>query len=53
MQPAASAGATFSVIWWSGKFHGVMQPTTPIGSRTSSELPTSRASNGYRPASSA
>ena len=40
VQPAASAGAIFRVIWLSGKFHGVMQPTTPIGSRTTSELPT-------------
>ena len=40
VQPATSAGATLSVIWLSGKFHGVIQPTTPIGSRTTSELPT-------------
>ena len=40
VQPAAKAGATFKVIWFKGKFHGVMQPTTPMGSRTTSELPT-------------
>ncbi len=39
VQPAASAGATLRVIWFSGKFQGVMQPTTPIGSRTTSDLP--------------
>ena len=32
MQPAASAGPTLRVIIASGKFHGVMQATTPIGS---------------------
>jgi hypothetical protein len=37
VQPAPMAGATFSVIWFSGKFHGVMQPTTPIGSRMTSD----------------
>ena len=40
VHPAAKAGATFKVIWLSGKFQGVMHPTTPIGSRTTSELPT-------------
>ena len=40
VQPAASAGAIFNVIWFKGKFQGVMQPTTPIGSRTTSEWPT-------------
>ena len=33
VQPAASAGRTFSVIWLIGQFHGVMNPQTPIGSR--------------------
>lgn len=32
-QPAASAGATFRVIMAAGKFHGVMMPQTPTGSR--------------------
>ena len=32
VQPAASAGPTFLVIIAMGKFHGVMQPTTPIAS---------------------
>ena len=31
--PAASAGATFQAAIVSGKFHGVMRPTTPSGSR--------------------
>ena len=30
--PPASAGATFRAIWLSGQFHGVIMPTTPIGS---------------------
>ena len=33
MQPAASAGATLQAIWLIGQFHGVIMPTTPIGSR--------------------
>lgn len=33
-QPAANAGATFLVIIAAGKFHGVMMPQTPTGSRT-------------------
>src|SRR5438105_3322869 len=31
VHPAASAGPTFRVIIAIGKFHGVMQPTTPMG----------------------
>jgi VWFA-related protein len=31
VQPAASAGPAFLVIMASGKFHGVMQATTPMG----------------------
>ena len=31
MQPDAIAGPAFRVIMASGKFHGVMQATTPIG----------------------
>src|ERR1700687_5274575 len=34
VQPAASAGATLHVIWFNGQFHGVIMPTTPTGSRT-------------------
>src|SRR5258706_13367482 len=34
VQPAASAGATLQVIWFNGQFHGVIMPTTPRGSRT-------------------
>src|SRR5207237_10013080 len=33
-QPAAIAGPALRVIIASGKFHGVMQATTPIGSLT-------------------
>ena len=36
VQPAASAGATLQAIWFSGQFHGVIMPTTPIGSRDDS-----------------
>ena len=41
VQPAASAGATLPMIWWRGKFQGVIIPTTPIGSLTIKELRTS------------
>ena len=34
VQPQASAGAIFHMPIMSGKFHGTMAPTTPIGSRT-------------------
>ena len=30
--PASSAGMTLSVTWFIGQFHGVISPTTPIGS---------------------
>ena len=39
VQPAASAGATLQVIWFSGQFQGVIMPTTPIASRTSMAEP--------------
>ena len=45
VQPAASAGPTFRVIIAIGKFHGVMQPTTPIGSLTTT-MRLSRACEG-------
>ena len=32
--PAASAGAIFQVNRYSGRFHGLMQPTTPSGKRS-------------------
>ena len=32
--PAASAGAIFQVNRYSGRFHGLMQPTTPSGGRS-------------------
>jgi len=33
VQPAASAGAGFHAAMSSGKFHGMIWPTTPTGSR--------------------
>jgi hypothetical protein len=36
VQPAASAGASFHASSDSGKFHGVITPTTPTGSRSAS-----------------
>src|ERR1700761_4459502 len=32
--PAASAGPSLARLIWCGKFHGVIAPTTPTGSRT-------------------
>ncbi len=37
--PAASAGASFQEAIASGKFHGVIRPTTPSGSRTVNAWP--------------
>jgi hypothetical protein len=37
--PAASAGATFVDSSHSGKFHGVINPTTPRGSRNVMSTP--------------
>src|SRR2546430_13736617 len=34
VHPAASAGATFHVARFKGKFHGTIAPTTPTGSRS-------------------
>jgi hypothetical protein len=39
--PATRAGASLATTCCSGKFHGVIAPTTPIGSCTTSELPIS------------
>ena len=39
VQPAASAGATLHAIWFTGQFHGVMKPQTPIGSCTMRVVP--------------
>ncbi len=39
VQPDASAGPTLQVIWLSGQFHGVIMPTTPIGSFTICVVP--------------
>ena len=47
VQPAASAGPTLRVIIAIGKFHGVMQPTTPIGSLITM-MRLSRACDGNR-----
>ena len=41
VQPAARAGATLAAIWLSGKFQGVIAPSTPTGSRSTRELPIS------------
>jgi len=38
---AARAGPSFERFSMKGKFQGVIAPTTPTGSRTISELPTS------------
>ncbi|MDT4871645.1 hypothetical protein FQZ97_1067850 [compost metagenome] len=38
VHPAARAGATFAATWCRGKFQGVMQATTPTGSRVISEF---------------
>ena len=37
--PAARAGPTFQLAIGSGKFHGVMSPTTPSGSRKVTSTP--------------
>ena len=34
VQPVASAGTTLQATWLIGQFHGVIIPTTPIGSFT-------------------
>ena len=34
VHPAARAGATLRAVWVSGKFQGVISPTTPTGSLT-------------------
>ena len=34
VQPTARAGTTLQAIWFTGQFHGVMKPQTPIGSFT-------------------
>lgn len=39
VQPTASAGAVFAHIWWTGQFHGVMKPQTPIGSFSTALAP--------------
>ena len=39
VQPAAIAGSTLHAIWFTGQFHGVIRPQTPIGSRRKSVEP--------------
>jgi hypothetical protein len=43
--PRASAGAIFHIAWRSGKFQGVIAPTTPIGSRSVISRASGRAGN--------
>ena len=38
VQPAISAGATLNAVIIIGPFHGMIAPTTPTGSRTSSPV---------------
>jgi formylmethanofuran dehydrogenase subunit E len=38
VQPAASAGAIFQIAMTSGKFHGMICPTTPTGWRMVCEV---------------
>jgi hypothetical protein len=37
--PAASAGPSFQLAMFIGKFHGTIKPTTPIGSRSVKSSP--------------
>ena len=37
--PVASAGPIFQLAMLSGKFHGVIRPTTPSGSRNVMSMP--------------
>ena len=43
--PSASAGAIFHMACSSGKFHGVIAPTTPTGSRSVSRNASLRPGN--------
>ena len=45
VQPAAIPGATLQTIWLIGQFHGVISPTTPIGSRTIWVVPSTQANS--------
>ena len=47
VQPAASAGATLHMIWLSGQFHGVIMPTTPIGSLAIKVVPRSSSNSKF------
>ena len=39
VHPVANAGNTLHAIWLIGQFHGVISPQTPIGSLSTSVLP--------------
>ena len=39
VHPAANAGATLIITWFTGQFHGVIMPTIPTGSSTKVEPP--------------
>ena len=49
--PNASAGAIFQAGMAIGKFHGVIRPTTPIGSRVTSTSTPGRTEGSFSPAS--
>ena len=56
VHPATSAGASFQLASVTGAFHGMMAPTTPTGSPTTSPADgplTTWRSNGYVRASPA
>src|SRR5215831_2511474 len=48
--PKASAGAIFHAGIANGKFHGVMAPMTPIGSRVTSTSTPGRTESSFSPA---
>ena len=48
VQPVASAGPSFQAAISSGKFHGMIWPTTPTGSRTGVGVDTWRPAVGHR-----
>ena len=49
--PAARAGAIFHAACSSGKFHGVIMPHTPTGSRTTREITAASPASTRRPGS--
>ena len=50
LQPAASAGVIFDRLSMNGKFHGVIAPTTPMGSRMTRRFEL-RPKNSWLPSS--